>query len=155
MARIGNPRHTAACLILAAHQAARDRSDRGGDFLHWEPYPRADAREKVKATDADTLLREADAAIKEKDQGLACAVVQRYGEQGHPARPVLDLLLRFAVSEDGALHAEKYYQTVTDEFAAIRPAFRWRQVVALARVTASEYGTPAPGYADACRLLKV
>jgi hypothetical protein len=155
MARIGNPRHTAACLILAAYQAARDRSDRGGDFLQWEPYPRADAREKVKATDADGLLREAEAAIKEKDQGRACAVVQRYGEQGHPARPVLDLLLRFAVSEDGALHAEKYYQTVTDEFAAIRPAFRWRQIVALARVTASEYGTPAPGYADACRLLKV
>jgi hypothetical protein len=27
--------------------------------------------------------------------------------------------------------------------------------VALARVTASEYGRPAPGYADACRLLNV
>jgi len=25
----------------------------------------------------------------------------------------------------------------------------------LARVTASEYGSPAPGYAEACRLLKV
>jgi hypothetical protein len=81
--------------------------------------------------------------------------VQRYGEQGHEARPVFDLLLRYAVSEDGALHAEKYYRTVTEEFAAARPAFRWRQLVALARVTASEYGRTAPGYEDACRLLKV
>jgi hypothetical protein len=68
---------------------------------------------------------------------------------------VFDLLLRYAVSEDGALHAEKYYRTVTEEFAAARPAFRWRHLVALARVTASEYGFPAPGYVEACRLLKV
>jgi hypothetical protein len=44
---------------------------------------------------------------------------------------------------------------VTEEFATSRPAFRWRQLVALARVTASECGFPAPGYAEACRLLKV
>ena len=44
---------------------------------------------------------------------------------------------------------------MTEEFAKSRAAFRWRQLVALARVTASEYGFPAPGYADACRLLKV
>jgi hypothetical protein len=63
--------------------------------------------------------------------------------------------LRYAVSEDGALHAEKYYRTVTEEFASIRPAFRWRELVGLARVTASESGFPAPGYAEACRLMKV
>ena len=68
---------------------------------------------------------------------------------------MFDLLLRYAVSEDGALHAEKYYRTVTEEFTTTRPAFRWRQLVALARVTASEFGQPAPGYADACRLLGV
>ena len=90
----------------------------------------------------------ADAAIKEKNQAGAAALVQVYGEQGHPARPVFDLLLRFAVSEDGSLHAEKYYRTVTEEFAATRPAFRWRHLVALARVTASEYGRTAPGYAE-------
>ena len=85
----------------------------------------------------------------------ACAGVHRYGELGHPARPAFDLLLRYAVSEDGALHAEKYYRTTSDEFAVTRPAFRWRQVVALTRVTASEFGQPAPGYAEACKLLKV
>ena len=81
--------------------------------------------------------------------------MHRYGELGHAPRPVFDLLLKYAISEDGALHAEKYYRTVTEEFAATRPAFRWRQLVALARVTASEYGQTAPGYADACHLLKV
>src|SRR5262249_39115539 len=124
-------------------------------FLKWEPYPRAEAREKVKAADPAQLLAEADAAIRNKDQALACAVVDRYGSLGHAARPMFDLLLRYAVSEDGALHAEKYYRTVSEEFVSLRPAFRWRQVVGLARVTASEYGVAAPGYAEACQLLKV
>ena len=81
----------------------------------------------------------------------------------HPSRPVFDLMLRFAVSEDGRLHSEKYYRTVTEEFAATRPAFRWRHLVALARVTASMYGYDrkdrhghrAPGYEQACKLLEV
>ena len=30
---------------------------------------------------------------------------------------MFDLLLKYAVSEDGALHAEKYYRTATEEFA--------------------------------------
>ena len=68
---------------------------------------------------------------------------------------VFDLLLRYAVSEEGALHAEKYYQTVSEEFAFLRPAFRWRELSALARVTTSEYGYPARGYAEACKLLRV
>ena len=80
--------------------------------------------------------------------------MHRYGELGHDPRPVFDLLLRYAVSEDGALHAEKYYRTVTEEFNATRPTCRWRQLVALARVTASEYGRPAPGMAEARELLR-
>jgi len=44
---------------------------------------------------------------------------------------------------------------VTEEFAATRPAFRWRQLAALARVSASEFGHPAPGMAEASRLLHV
>jgi hypothetical protein len=73
------------------------------------------------------------------------------------------VLLRYAVSEDGHLHNEKYYRTASDEFARTRPAFRWRHVVALARVLASSYGLDggdrpghrAPGYEEACRLLGV
>jgi hypothetical protein len=89
------------------------------------------------------------------DQAMACALVHEYGTRGQPERPVFDLLLEFAVSEDGALHAEKYYRTVTEEFASGRPAFRWRHLAALARVTASEFGYTAPGYDEARRLLKV
>ena len=73
------------------------------------------------------------------------------------------MMLRFAVSEDGRLHSEKYYRTVTEEFAATRPAFRWRHLVGLARVTASMYGYDrkdnhghrAPGYEQACKLLGI
>ena len=155
IARISKPRHTVACLILGAFQVARDRSNRGGDFLHWQAYPRDDARARVTSSDPNTLLKEVDGAIREKDQARACAIVARYGELGHSARPMFDVMLRYATSEDGALHAEKYYRTVSDEFAVMRPAFCWRQLVALARVTASEYGQPAPGFADACKLLGV
>jgi hypothetical protein len=155
IARVSNARNTFACLILGAYQVAHDRSQRGGDFLNWEPYPRADAREKVKTSDRETLLHQVEEAIRAKEQSQAAALVHRYGELGNPHTPVFDLLLRYAISEDGALHAEKYYRTVSMEFASTRPAFRWRQLVALARVTASEYGQPAPGYEEACHLLKV
>jgi hypothetical protein len=88
-------------------------------------------------------------------QAHAAAIAAKYGELGHAPRAIFDLLLKYAISEDGALHAEKFYRTACEEFAATRPAYRWRQVAALARVTASEYGRPAPGYAEARELLKV
>jgi hypothetical protein len=150
IARVSNPRNTVASLIVAAYHTAGQQKYAGR-----EPLPWAEQLEKITAKDAPALLGEAEDAIKAGDQARACAAVQRYGDLGHAARPVFDLLLCYAVSEDGALHAEKYYRTVTEEFAALRPAFRWRQLVALARVTASEYGRPAPGYQEACRLLKV
>ena len=72
-------------------------------------------------------------------------------------------MLKYAVSEDGRLHAEKYYHTVREEYRTTRPAFRWRQIVALARVTASafgynredQHGFRAAGYDAACNLLGV
>lgn len=153
MAAVSNHRNAVACLILAAYQIPRDRLHSGGDFLTWEPYPRAEHLEALRAAPPDQLLRETEAAIRENDQARACAAMARYGEAGGTERPAFDLLLRYAVSEDGALHAEKYYRTVCDEFAATRPAFRWRQLAALARVTASEYGHKAPGLEEAQRLL--
>jgi hypothetical protein len=151
IARVSNPRNAYASLIVAAYYAA----GRLGGARTRKPWPWAEHVEKVTATDAKTLLAQAEEAIKGKDQARACAVVQRCGELGLAARPVFDLLLKYAISEDGALHAEKFYRTASEEFAAIRPAFRWRQLVALARVTASAYGLPAPGYAEACGLLHV
>lgn len=150
IARVSNARNTFASLICGAYHTA---GQNGGQ--NKEPYPQPEHLGKVETRDAERLLQLAEAAIKEKNQAGASALIARYGELGHPARPVFDLLLRYAVSEDGALHAEKYYRTVTEEFAAGQKAFRWRHLVALARVTVSEYGHPAPGYAEARRLLKV
>ena len=154
MARVSNARNTYACLILGAYQVALDRVNRGGDFLTWQPLPLAGHVERMTTTDPQSLLNELDEAIRGNLQARASALVQRYANLGHAPRPVLDLMLRYATSEDGSLHAEKYYRTTSDEFASTRPAFRWRQLVALARVTASEYGRPAAGMAEARELLK-
>ena len=154
MARVSNTRNTFACLILGAYQVALDRANRGGDFLNWEPLPVKWHLDAVKSTDAAALLREADEAIRGNLQSRAAAIIHRYGLLGHDARPVFDLMLGYAVSEDGALHGEKFYRTVTEEFASTRPVFRWRQLTALARVTASEFGRPAAGVAEARALLK-
>jgi hypothetical protein len=155
MVRASNPRNVFASLILGAYPVALDRVARGGDFLHWQPRPVPEQQEKVRNLAPDALLRELESAIRANDQALASALVHRYGELDRPAQPVFRLLLSYAVTEDGALHAEKYYRTVAEEYANTRPAFRWRQLVALARVAASEYGSPAAGYAQACDLLKV
>ena len=155
LARAGNTRNTYACLILGAYQAAYDRIGRGGDFLHWQPLPLSRHVSEIKATEQSELLHQTEDAIRGNMQAHACAIVHRYGELGHPPRPMFDLMLRYAVSEDGSLHAEKFYRTTSEEFASTRAPFRWRQVVALARVTASEYGRPAPGYAEARELRKV
>jgi hypothetical protein len=155
MALVSNSRNCFASLILGAYQVALDRVARGGDFLNWQPLPLAQHLDQIKTTDPDALLREAEEAIRGNLQARAAAMVQRYGDLGHPPRAVFDLLLRYAISEDGALHAEKFYRTASEEFAAIRAAFRWRYPVALARVTASEFGRPAAGVAEARALLKV
>jgi hypothetical protein len=155
MARATNDRNTFACLILGAYQVAEDRANRGGDFLHWSPRPFHEDLDPITATDPARLLKDAESAIRANDQARASAVVQKYGDAGQDSRPVFDLLLKYAVSEDGALHAEKYYRTVSEEFASARPDFRWRQLVALARVTASEYGKTAAGYEEACHELAV
>ncbi len=155
MARVVNPRNAAACLILAGYEVARDREARAADFLRWTPRPLAEFLDAVKPADPKALLAEAENAIRANQQEIASAVVHRYGSLGHDPAPVFSLLLKYAVSEDGALHAEKYYNTVREEFASTRPAFRWRQLVALARVTASECGRPAPGVAHARELLGV
>ena len=151
LARAANPRNKAVCLILGAWQVARDRN--GPAMLGQDPYPREEARGRVRDLAPDVLLRTLDDAIKANDQARAAAVASRYMQLDQPVRPLWDLLLGYAISEDGSLHAEKYYRTALSEYGASRPAFRSRQVVALARVTASAHGYPAPGHAEACRLL--
>lgn len=155
IARVANSRNRCASLILGAYQVALDRVQRGGDFLNWDPLPVERHLERLNSSDPQELLGQLDEAIRGNMQAQASALAHRYGELGHPHRAVFALLLGYATSEDGALHAEKYYRTVSDEFAATRPAFRWRQLTALARVTASEYGRPAEGISQARELLQL
>jgi hypothetical protein len=157
MARVTDPRHAVTGLMVAAYHSASH-----SPFAH-DAYPTEEHRGGIKGKTAEELLTEAEDAIRKNDQGRASAAIQIYGEQGHAPDAVFQAILKYTVSEDGRLHGEKYFHTVREEFRAIRPAFRWRQMVGLARVTASAYGYNredqpgyrAPGYEEACRLLSV
>jgi hypothetical protein len=152
MAKASSHYNALVGLVVAGYHLAfaqRQEYDRA------QPYSVLDHTSAVTATDQSELLRELDASIRENDQAKAAAITRAYGQADHASRPLFELLLRFAVSEDGALHAEKYYRTVSEEFGRTRNAFRWDHTVALARVTASEHGKRADGYEQACDLLKV
>lgn len=157
MARVSNPRNVAACLMLGAWQVAFDRTSRGGDFLNWQPWPMTEHTEALKSAagqlTADDVLKALDRAIQANDQALASAAAAAYAERDASPAAVFSLLRQYAISEEGALHAEKFYNTVSREFAETRAAFRWRHVIGLARVTASEFGRPAPGIDIARELL--
>jgi hypothetical protein len=158
MVRAADVRFVASGLIVAAYHAGIQSPP-----FQTPPYPTDDHRGLIKTRDAGRLLAETEEAIHRNNQGRAAAAIQIYGERGFAAGPVFDLMLKYAVSEDGRLHGEKYFHTVREEYATIRPKFRWRQMVALARVTASAYGCNredqhgfrAAGYVDACKLLGV
>ena len=145
---MASPRNTFASLIAAAYHTA-GQSGRRLD----KPYPLIEDVEKVESKDGAKLLGALDEALRGKDQRRAAAVASRYGELGHDANAIFAKLRQYAISEDGALHAEKYYNTVSEEHARSREKFRWLHVVALARVTASAGGQPAPGVAEARKLL--
>jgi hypothetical protein len=149
IAKVSNHRNTIAALIVGAYHTA---GQSGGQLKEAFHAPELD---KIRTTDAKALLRQVEDAVKAGNQAVAAAAAQKYGAAGHPARGLLDVLVQYGTSEDGALHAEKYYRTATEEFGATRAAFKWRQLVALARVTASEFGRPAPGYDEAKKLLGV
>ncbi len=136
-----------------------------GRYDQWqsEAYPLKEHLELVKSDKASELLGICEEAIRGNDQGLAAASISRYGALGYDAHAAFKLMLKYAISEDGRLHSEKFYCTVKEEFDFARPAFKWNHLIALARVTASAFaydvkdnhGHRAPGYEDACALLKV
>src|SRR5436309_93103 len=150
IARVASARNTFASLIAAAYhtagQAGRQMS---------KPYPLIEDVEKVETKDGEKLIAALDEALRGKDQKRAAAVASRYGELGHDPRAIFAKLRQYSVSEDGALHAEKYFNTVSEEFGRSRAKFRWLHVIALARVTASAAGQPAPGVGEARKLLGV
>ncbi|MES2705468.1 MAG: hypothetical protein V4726_02585 [Verrucomicrobiota bacterium] len=149
LSRVSQGRNVHACLILGAWQVARDRAGRP-ELLTAPPLPSEyHLREYASISDPAQLLGKLDESIKANLQGHAAAAVQRLADLKLPEEPVFQCLLKYAVSEDGSLHAEKYFTTVRDDFKSTRPALRWRHLTGLARVTASEYGRPAAGQAEA------
>ncbi len=153
MANVCRGQSQFACLIIGAWQIARDRTAPGN--LLKEPLPVQHHLDRLNSNSPIELLRQLEVAIRDNLQGAAAAIAHRYGALRLPAEQIFSTLLQFAVSEDGALHAEKYFHTVWDDFHATRESARWQHIVALARVTASEFGRPAAGQAEAKALLGI
>jgi hypothetical protein len=150
IARVTSAKNTFASLIAGAyHTAGQSRGQLP------RPIPLDEDVEKIREKDAGKLLVQLEEAIRGNDQVQACAITHRLKQVESCVNDVYAVLRKYTVSEDGALHAEKYYRTVTDEVRRTRPAFHWRHVIALARVTASAFGKPAPGLAEARKLFKV
>lgn len=155
LARVGSRRNQAACCILGAHQVASDRVNRGGNFLDWQPYPTEEHLAALAKKEPKDLLALAESGIRENDQALTAAAVHQFCAMGGDPNAAFGLLLKYAITEDGALHAEKYFQTVAEDFADSPSALKSRHLIGLARVTASEHGHPAPGIETAKKLLGV
>jgi hypothetical protein len=146
IARIGSAQNAFANLIVGAYHTA-------GQSAHVGAQPIDHDGEPCTKEDPAALREEIDARIRARDQKGACVAARRYCALGHPSAELFALLLGFAVSEDGALHAEKYFRTAQEEHSAARPKHKALYLVALTRVMASHFGFPAPGYADARKLL--
>jgi len=116
-------------------------------------YSLDDQLEAVKRVSPDSLLAEADTAIREQNQARAAALVQKYGELNLP-----DARFQHApeIRHQRRRRAPRgeVYRTVSESSPE-----RGRPTVGpacwLARVTASEYGKRADGYEEACKLLRV
>ncbi|MGE3409357.1 MAG: hypothetical protein AB7I37_21245 [Pirellulales bacterium] len=158
MARVAQTPHAVSGLIVAAYHAGVQSAP-----FSTPAYPTDEHRALINISDAAGLLAETEDAIRHNDQGRATAAIALYGDRGYPVEPVFELMLKYAISEDGRLHGEKFYHTVREEYQTTRPAFRWRQIVALSRVTTSafgynredQHGFRAAGYDEACQLLGV
>lgn len=150
IARVSNHRNQVASLIVGAYHTAGQTRNVGSSPIGYAVQ--ADEMQSASTAELiDTLIQ----SVRAGSQLRACAAVYALGLKHIPAEAVFSALLPFAVSEDGALHAEKFYRTVREEFAKTRPAFRWNHLIALARVSASEFGNPAPGQEEARRLLGI
>jgi hypothetical protein len=149
IARVTDPRNRVASLIVGAYHTAGQKGR-----VKDEAYLTQDEVEAVGTDQADELVRLLREAVENRDQARSGAVVRRWADAGYQPSPIFDVLRQYAVSEDGALHAEKYFRTVAEEYSHTRATHRWRHVAALARVTASQYGWPAPGREQARELLR-
>jgi hypothetical protein len=146
IARVGSARNAFASLIAGAYHTA-GQSSRVGTL------PNDHDGEPCAKKDPAEILREIEGKIRGRDQKGACQAARRYCELGHEHKDLFALLIGYAVSEDGALHAEKYFRTAQDEHSTARAPHRALYLVALTRVMASHFGFPAPGCDEARKLL--
>ena len=149
IARVCDARNQFASLIVGAYHTAGQSGPTDSKEL---PYA---ATADALNTPQEMLLKRLNEAIRSQDQLSASALAYRYLKSNQNPDFIFQTLLQFAVSEEGALHAEKFYRTVMEEFETTRPSIRWRHVVALARVSASEFGFPAAGLMEAKSLLNI
>ena len=150
ISRVTNHRNQVCSLIVGAWHTAGQKGR-----VSNSPFSFDTDAIQAKNLDATALISELNEAVQSTDQSRAMAVVKAWELAGHAPKPVFDCLRNYAVSEDGALHAEKYFRTVTEEFASARKEFRWNHLIALGRVSASEFGWTAPGREQARSLLRV
>lgn len=153
IASVSNPKNTRAAVILSAWCVARDAAVRPAS--EWTPRPLEQSLQQISETDPQRLQAILESSIRQQQQDLACAAASRCLTAGVSAETLFLKLLPFACSEDGALHAEKYFWTTRDEFTSLPAGLRNHELIALARVSASQYGTPAPGLQEARDLLKI
>ncbi len=146
IARVGSAPTAFASLITAAYHTA-------GQGEHLGAQPIDHDGEACTLKDPAAILIELDARIRARDQKGACIVARRYCELGYPSADLFARLLGFAVSEDGALHSEKFFRTAQEEHTAARAPHRSIYLAALSRVMASQFGFPAPGCEAARKLL--
>jgi hypothetical protein len=147
LARQGGARNAFASLVTAAYHTA-------GQSQYVDEAPRDQDTEALREDDPAALLDRLAGCVRERDQVGAMQAARRHAVLGHAAGPVFARLLGFAVEQDGALHAEKYFRTAQDEHARCRPAHRAEHLAAFARVVASQQGFPAPGVEEARALLR-
>ncbi len=146
IARVGSSQNAFASLIAGSYHTA-------GQSNGMSALPHDHDGEPCTKSDPAALRSEIDACIRARDQKSASIATRRYCELKHPPADLFALLLGFAVSEDGALHAEKYFRTAQEEHASARPRHKALYLVALTRVMASHQGFPAPGCEEARKLL--
>lgn len=146
IARAGSARNACASLIAGAYHTAGQSGYVGGQPFDHDGEP-------CTLDEPAALRAEIEARVRARDQKGACQAARRYGALGHASDELFALLAGFAVSEDGALHAEKYFRTAEEEHARARPGHRGLYLVGLTRVMASHFGFPAPGCEEARALL--
>src|SRR5262249_12737156 len=102
VARVGSARNAFASLIAGGYHTAGQSANVGA-------LPHDHDAEPCTKDDPGALLSEIEGRVRARDQKGACQAARRYAALGHASEKLFALLLGFAVSEDGALHAEKYF----------------------------------------------